>query len=184
LTLGIQTGYNIKTGVPYGIPYGIIPRLILVWIVTEIIRTKNRRLLLGGRLSEFLEKIGLSSHTGRGPRGDARRVREQMERLFNAIISFQYSVKMDGRNASGWLSMQVAPTGFLWWNEEYPEKSVLWGSWIEVGEKFYQAVMASPSPLDVRVLRHIKDSSLGVTACNQNTPDLQTAHFSARIKCN
>jgi hypothetical protein len=29
-----------------------------------------------------------------------------------------------------------------------------------------------------------KMSGLGVTACNQNTPDLQTAHFSARIKCN
>ena len=162
LSLGIQPGFNHKTGKSYGIPYGIIPRLLLVWIVTEIIRTKSRRLELGNTLSEFLEKIGLSSYTGRGPRGDARRVREQMERLFNAIISFDYSASYGGRKAHAWVSIQVAPEGVLWWSEKDPEQGALWGSWIEVGEKFFQAVMAAPNPLDIRVLHHIKNSSLGI----------------------
>ena len=103
LTLGIQPGFNYKTGSSYGIPYGIIPRLILVWMVTEIIRTRSRQLSLGNSLSEFLEKLGLSSHTGRGPRGDARRVREQMERLFRATISFEYSANDGNRSGRAWL---------------------------------------------------------------------------------
>ena len=78
LTLGIQAGVNKKTGKSYGIPYGIIPRLVLVWMVTEIIRTKSRRLELGNRLADFLLKLGLDPSRG-GERSDARRAREQME---------------------------------------------------------------------------------------------------------
>jgi len=162
LTLAIKAGVNEKTGKSYGVPYGIIPRLILVWMVTEIIRTKSRRLELGHYLSDFLEKLGLSSYTGRGPRGDARRVREQMERLFNSIVSFNYSLKGEGRSGHAWVNMQIAPEGVLWWSDRNPEQPALFGSWIEVSEKFFQAIMNAPCPLDIRVLRHIKDSSLGI----------------------
>jgi hypothetical protein len=166
LTLSIKPGIrkDRDTGqyVSVGIPYGIIPRLILMWMVTEIRRTHKRRLELGHHFSEFLAKIGLSSHTGRGPRGDARRVREQMERLFRAIISFEYAESDGKRYGATWLDMQVAPHGMFWWSKEKTEQDLLWGSWIEVGEAFYDAVMAFPTPLDIRVLRHIKDSSLGI----------------------
>ena len=161
LTLGIVAGVDSTTGKGYGIPYGIIPRLILVWMVTEIIRTKSRRLELGNRLADFLLKLGLDPSRG-GERSDARRVREQMERLLHAIISFNYSFKGEGGKGHAWLNMEIAPEGILWWSEKDPEQSVLFGSWIEVGEKFFNAIMKAPCPLDVRVLRHIKDSSLGI----------------------
>ena len=162
LTLSIQAGFNSKIGRSYGIPYGIIPRLVMVWIVTEIVRTKNRRLELGHYLSDFLEKIGLSSYTGRGPRGDARRVREQIERLFRSTVSFEYSLKGEGRSGQAWIDIKIAPKGVLWWNDKYPDQAALFGSWIEVSEEFYNAVMYAPCPLDIRVLRHIKNSSLGI----------------------
>jgi len=162
LTLGIQPGINHKTGNSYGIPYGIIPRLILVWIVTEIIRTKSRRLDLGNRFADFLLKLGFDPSNGTGKRSDARRVREQMERLFHALISFAYSLKGEGRSGSAWLDMKVAPKGVLWWSDKDPEQTALFGSWIEVSEEFFNAVMNAPHPLDIRVLQHIKDSSLGI----------------------
>jgi len=162
LTLSIQAGFNSKIGRSYGIPYGIIPRMVLVWIVTEIVRTKNRRLELGHYLSDFLEKIGLSSYTGRGPRGDARRVREQIERLFRSTVSFEYSLKGEGRSGQAWIDIKIAPKGVLWWNDKDPEQAALFGSWIEVSEEFFNAVMYAPCPLDIRVLRHIKNSSLGI----------------------
>ena len=161
LTLSIQAGINKKTGKSYGIPYGIIPRLILVWLVTEILRTKNRRLALGNRLSDFLLKLGLDPSRG-GKFSDARRAREQMEKLFNAIISFDYEFKGEGRSGHAWVNMQVAPKGVLWWSDKDPEQTALFGSWIEVSEDFFNAIMNAPSPLDIRVLRHIKDSSLGI----------------------
>lgn len=168
LTLSIKPGYkrDEKTGkyVCIGYPYGTIPRLILIWMITEILRTKNRRLELGHHLSDFMEALGLNVSNGSigAKRSDASRLRKQMERLFRSTISFEYS-KTDGvRTGRGWIDMQVAPEGFFWWDDKDPDQGVLWGSWIEVGEKFYQAVMANPYPLDIRVLRHIKDSALGI----------------------
>ena len=166
LTLSIKPGIkqDRKSGEYFsvGIPYGIIPRLILMWMVTEIRRTNSRRLELGHHFNDFLAKIGLSGYTGRGPRGDARRVREQMERLFRAIISFEYEDNNGKRYGATWLDMQVAPHGVFWWSEEKTEKDLQWGSWIEVSEAFFQAVMAFPTPLDIRILRHVKDSCLGI----------------------
>jgi Plasmid encoded RepA protein len=89
-------------------------------------------------------------------------VREQIERLFNSLISFEYSLKGEGRSGRAWLNMQIAPDGILWWSDKDPEQAVLFGSWIEVGEKFFDAVMNAPHPLDIRVVQHIKDSSLGI----------------------
>ena len=161
LTLGIKAGVNEKTGKSYGIPYGIIPRLILVWMVTEIIRTKSRRLELGNRLADFLLKLGLDPSRG-GERSDARRVREQLDRLLNAIISFNYSIESKDGRWDAKRNMEISPESSLWWSNKDPERALLFGSWIEVGEKFFNAVMKAPHPLDIRVLRHIKDSSLGI----------------------
>jgi hypothetical protein len=163
LTLGIQPGFNHKTGKSYGLPYGIIPRLILVWMVTEVVRKKTRRLDLGERFSDFLATLGLDPSRG-GERSDAKRVREQMERLFRSTISFEYSATGEGRRASAWLDMKVAPRGYFWWsdNDSKPDAGEFSGNQIEVGEEFYKAILAFPSPLDIRVLRHVKDSSLGI----------------------
>jgi hypothetical protein len=162
LTLSIKAGVNEETGKSYGLPYGIIPRLLLVWIVTEIIRTKSRRLELGNHLADFLAALGLNAENGTGKRSDARRAREQMEKLFHSTISFNYFLKGEGRSGKVWINMQVAPKGVFWWSDKDPEKNALWGSWIEVSEDFFKAVMKAPNPLDIRVLRHIKDSSLGI----------------------
>ena len=161
LTLGIKTGVNEKTGKAYGIPYGTIPRLILVLIVTDILRKNSRRLELGNRLADFILKLGLDPSRG-GERSDSRRVREQMERLFNSTISFNYSLKGESRSGHAWLDMKVAPKGVLWWSDKDLDQASLFGSWIEVSEEFFNAVTNAPNPLDIRVLRHIKNSSLGI----------------------
>jgi Plasmid encoded RepA protein len=165
LTLRIQPTYkkDPETGkdVCIGYPYGIIPRLILVWIVTEIIRTKSRRLELGNRLADFLLKLGLDPSRG-GDRSDIKRFRQQMERLLSALISFEYSLKGEGRSGRAWLDMKIAPKAVLWWSDKDPDQNSLFGSWIEVGEEFFNAIMNAPHPLDIRVVRHVKDSSLGI----------------------
>jgi len=107
-------------------------------------------------------KLGLNPDTGHGKRGDAKRLRGQMQKLFRAHISFDYSRKGDARSGTAWLDMQVAPDGVLWWDEKEPEQAAFWGSWIELGDKFYQAITSEPLPLDVRVLKHIKQSPLAI----------------------
>jgi hypothetical protein len=161
-TLGIVAGVNIETGKSYGIPYGIIPRLLLVWMVTEIIRTQSRRLEFGDRFADFLLKLGLDPSNGTGKRSDARRTREQIERFFHASLQFVESLKGNGGHGSKGEAIKIARKWHFWWNDKDPEQGALWGSYVDISEDFFQAIIKSPNPLDVRVLRHIKDSSLGI----------------------
>src|SRR5579862_9286839 len=63
-----------------GLPYGSMPRLLMVWLTTEAVRTKNRDLVLGDSLSGFMRDLGLTVTGGRW--GSITRLREQSRRLF------------------------------------------------------------------------------------------------------
>ena len=67
-----------------------------------------------------------------------------------------------GRHGEAWLDMQVAPEGVLWWDPKTPDQSTLFGSWIELGEKFYEAITLAPVPVDLRALRALKRSPLAL----------------------
>jgi hypothetical protein len=161
-TLAITSGINAKTGLPYGIPYGIIPRLLLVWMVTEIIRTKSRYLEPGSRFADFLLKLGLDPSNGTGKRSDTRRTREQVDRLINASVQFLKLTKDQGATRTESEKIPISNKSGLWWHDKDPEQSTLWTSYIIVSQEFFDEIMKAPNPLDVRVLRHIKDSSLGI----------------------
>jgi hypothetical protein len=170
--LGIVPGVDIETGKSFGYPYGTIPRLLLFWITTEALRNlarfhkgerqNPRRLELGNSLANFIREIGLDPNTGGGKRSDARRLQNQMCRLFHATISFRRALSEEYRQGEKWLNMQVAPEGELWWDPKRPAQGALWGSWIELGDKFFQAITAAPVPADMRVLRAIKRSPLAL----------------------
>lgn len=162
VTLAIQPGINLETGRSFGYPYGIIPRLLLFWMTTEAIRRKTRRLELGSSLNGFLAELGLSGYTGRGKRGDAKRLREQMERLFRSRFSLERLRTDEEQSRKRWLDMQVAPQGELWWSMRAPDQGALWGSWIELGELFYAALTSAPVPVDMRALRALKRSPLAL----------------------
>ena len=162
LTLSVKPGSN-EVGETFGFPYGVIPRLLLFWMTTEAVRTKKRRLELGHNLSSFMRELGLSpSSAGAGKRSDARRLQDQMRRLFKATISFHQNIEEAHRHGERWLDMQVAPKGELWWDPKHPEQGVLWGSFIILGEDFFTAITARPVPVDMRVLRAIKRSPLAL----------------------
>jgi hypothetical protein len=162
VTLAIQPGINIRTGRSYGYPYGTIPRLLLFWITTEAVRVRDRRLELGHSLNGFMAELGLNPDTGGGKRGDAKRLRDQMERLFRSRFSLERYEAREGQASNGWIDMQVAPKGQLWWSEKQPDQGALWGSWIELGEDFYRAITTAPVPVDMRALRALKRSPLAL----------------------
>jgi hypothetical protein len=188
LTLAIQPGWDYRAGRSIGYPYGTLPRLLLFWITTEAVRTQNRRLELGNSLSSFMHELGLDPSRG-GPRSDARRLREQMRRLFQARISFQRDLSRgvktkDGgiaqQHGTAWLNMEVAPRGELWWDEKDPEQPALWGSWIQLGEDFFRAITAAPVPVDVRALKALKRSPLALDLYAWLSHEAYRAHKSGQ----
>ena len=58
--------------------------------------------------------------------------------------------------------MQVAPEGEFWWDTHDPAQSALWGSFVILGEHFFKAITSAAVPVDMRVLRAIKQSPLAL----------------------
>ncbi len=139
-----------------GLPYGSIPRLLVAWATTEAVRTKEREIILGHTLSEFMIKLGLVPTGGRW--GSITRLRDQMKRLFAASISCTYD---DGKH---WAIRNVQPVmkANLWWDPKSPEQASLFQSTITLGEEFFNESINHPVPIDVRALKALKRSPLAL----------------------
>lgn len=161
VSLTLQPGWDDLNDKSIGYPYGTMPRLLLFWIIREALRTKNRRLELGASLSGFMRQLGITpASAGAGKRSAARSLKEQARRLFNCRISFRMSESQEHREGERWMHMDVAPKGEFWWDPKQPDQGTLWGSHIIIGELFYQAILDSPVPVDMRALQQLKSSAL------------------------
>ena len=136
------------------LPYGNLPRLLLAWTCTEAVRTQSRELVLGRSLSEFMRTLGIYSTSG----GEHIRLRNQMDRLFNAYVQLVY----EDEHGKRFVSSQIADQGEFWWSERKPDERSLWESKIELGEKFFNEIIACPVPLDMNILKALKRSPLGL----------------------
>lgn len=160
-TLSLQTGFDTD-GKAVGLPYGVIPRLLVFWIVTEAVRTKSPTLQLGNNLAGFMREVGLSPNTGGGARGDAKRLQEQMRRLFSARLAFFEQLHEEGRRGEAAAFMPLARTYTLWWDAKQPGQGTLWGSSVRLDPEFYEAIIGAPIPVDTRALRALKRSPLAL----------------------
>jgi hypothetical protein len=86
-----------------------------------------------------------------------------MERLFRCRISFeQVGENSAGEQSKEWLDMQVGPKAQYWWDTKQPEQTTLWGSWVELGQEFFEAITTGPVPVDMRALRALRRSPLAL----------------------
>ena len=51
-----------------GVPYGSLPRLVLIHIMTEAVRTRTRQIVLGSSFTDWMRRMGFRS-ISYGPRG-------------------------------------------------------------------------------------------------------------------
>ena len=139
------------------LPYGTLPRLLLAWVCTEAVRTQRPTLVLGRSLSEFMRKLGITSTSG-GTRGEQTRLRNQMERLFSAVVTLTY----EENGVQARVASVVATRTLYWWNPKRPGESVFWNSEIELAEPFFREVVNNPLPINMNILKALKRSSLGL----------------------
>ena len=136
------------------LPFGNLPRLILAWLCTEVVRTQSRELVLGKSLSDFMRALGVYSSAG----GVHTRLRNQMRRLFNAHVRLTYK----DEHGEKFVSSAIADRGEFWWNPKRPDESTLWESKIRLGEDFFNEVIRHPVPLDMNTLNALKRCALGL----------------------
>jgi hypothetical protein len=159
LSLVIRPGYTMDKDnqpVSMGYPYGSVPRLLLSWLSTEAVRTKEREIVLGKSLTGFMTELGLKA-TG-GKNGTITRLREQMRRLFSSTISINYSTNIAWSEAG----FRISDTATLFWDLEDNQQAGLWQSSVTLSENFFKEVIQHPVPVDLRVLRALRQSPLAL----------------------
>lgn len=137
-----------------GVPYGSYPRLLMSWITTEVVKKKEPVLTLGASLSAFMNELGLIPTGGRW--GTIPRLREQMVRLFSSSVSCHY--RDESRDVG--IGLRVAKTYDLWWDPKNPNQSNLWQSTVTLSQDFFDEIVDRPIPVDLRVLKTIKQSAM------------------------
>ena len=121
---------------------------------TEAVRTQNRELVLGRSLSEFMRTLGVYSSAG----GVAKRLRNQMRRLFNAHVQLVYEDECSEATVNALIARRTE----FWWNPKRPDESTLWKSKLELSEDFFNEIIRHPVPLDLNTLTALKRSTLGL----------------------
>jgi hypothetical protein len=139
-----------------GMPYGSLPRLLLAWISTEAVRTREPVVILGDTLSAFMRELGLVPTGGRW--GSITRLRNQMMRLFSASISCTY----DGPGQWANSGIRIADEAHLWWDQKQPHQAMLWQSTVTLGSKFFEELISHPVPLDMRALKALRRSPMAL----------------------
>ena len=85
---------------PVGLPYGVYARLVLLYMTTERVRTKEREFKLGASWREFLRKMQIS--WSGNPRVGRNAVQEQLKRICGTLYQI-HDVRRDSESISNLL---------------------------------------------------------------------------------
>lgn len=139
-----------------GIPYGSYPRLILLWVITEVTRTRSREIILGNSLSDFMRQIGIQITGGR--QGTIARFKDQLQRLLSSHITVTFI--NEGRTST--TQMMVVDHAHIFWDPTNITQSSLFKSKIHLGEAFYNEIIKRPIPVDLDIVSELKDNALAL----------------------
>ena len=142
-----------------GLPYGSYPRLLLVYLTTEAVRTKTPEIHLGATPNDLARKLGLSTISG--PRGTARRLENQLHRLLQMRLEWQTSFGLAPRSPGS-----ACVTASVTW-ELNPLRRLFpirpkWQSHVLLGHNFFAEITRSAVPVDLRAIRHLQRSPLAI----------------------
>ena len=139
-----------------GMPYGSIPRLLLAWMTTEAVLRKERKIILGESLNQFMGRLDLVPTGGRW--GTITRLKDQMNRLFGCAVG----IKVETEHALHMYHPQIAREMHLWWDPQKPEQTSIWQSHVMLDHDFFQEIINSPVPIDMRAISALKRSPMAL----------------------
>jgi hypothetical protein len=138
-----------------GLPYGSVPRLLMSFITTEAVRTRQPVIELGRSLRAFLLKLGYATNSG-GPRGTATLVKDQLKRLFSSNVSI-----LDSRDDGFAIqNVNVAKRAVMWWDQKNLDQLSFFNSTVELSTDFFREIIEHPVPVDMRALQALSHSPM------------------------
>lgn len=134
------------------LPYGTRPRLVMVHISSEAVRTQKREIEVGDSIRHFMKILGLD------PGGrEHNYFKRQMEAL--AACRMQIGMTFNGRA----VTINTNPIRkFDAWLNPTGSQRVLWPGTLELSEEFFETLNQHAVPLDHRALSALKHSALAL----------------------
>lgn len=152
-TLWVQGGIN-------GIPFGTYPRLFVMWLTAEAIRTGSRKIHTGGSFSEFCRKLNIDR--SRGKNGAGKRLIEQADRLLQSRAAFVTGGISDTSKlkSTDFLNFADKYTLFFDPDERASDQGSLFESEIILTENFFNEITTHCIPVDMRAVLSLQQSPL------------------------
>ena len=147
--------WNGREWIEHPLPYGTRPRIVMVHISSEAVRTKNRQVSLGDSMKEFLERLGIPA-TG-GARGGYTMFKRQME----ALAACRLTLGLTGGGRATTIDAKPIHR-FDAWLQPDSDQRVLWPGMLELSHEFFETLSEHAVPLDHRALAALKHSALAL----------------------
>ncbi|CAN7783121.1 replication protein RepA [Cupriavidus necator] len=160
--LWVQGGIN-------GIPYGTYPRLFVMWLTSEALRTGSRKIHTGGSFAEFCRKLNIDR--SRGKRGAGKMLIEQADRLLQSRAAFvTLPAHLATAKRADLLTAKLKHTDFLNFADEYSlffdaderasQQGSLFESEITLTENFFNEITSHCIPVDLRAVMALQRSPM------------------------
>jgi replication initiator protein len=143
-----QTGEFVKLGLPYGEK----PRLVLIHLASEAVRTGTPVVDVEGSMTAFGRSLGLETNGQQ-----LKSLKDQLARLASATV--RMGVVEEGRAVQ--VNTQFVSAFDLWFPKQ-PDQRVLWPSAVRLSEEYFQSLGKHAVPLDHRAVAVLASSSMAL----------------------
>lgn len=137
------------------LPYGTRPRLVMVHISSEAVRTKSRTIEVGESVYEFLKRLGID--TNGGQRGGYTMFKKQME----ALAACRMTIGLSASNSDVTINTQPISRFEAWLVNDSLTRP-LWPGSLDLSQEFFDTLSEHAVPLDHRALAALKHSALAL----------------------
>ena len=155
-SLRIEAGSAIdpKSGgfVKLGLPYGEKPRLVLIHLATEAVRTGSPVVDVEGSMTAFAKSLGVEANGQQ-----LRSLKDQLARLAAATV--RMGVVQGGRAVQ--VNTQIVSAFDLWFPKQADQR-VLWPSTVRLSHEYFQSLGSHAVPLDHRAVAALASSSMAL----------------------
>jgi hypothetical protein len=128
------------------------PRLILIHLSTEAVRTGSPTIEVGSSLTSFARSIGVDTN---GP--SIRRFKDQLARL--AASTVRLGIIADGRSRQ--INTQIV-SGIDLWLPKDADQRILWPSTVTLSAEYFASLQRHAVPLDPRAIATLAGSALAL----------------------
>jgi hypothetical protein len=153
-SLSLQAGrtFDGMKWIDQPLPSGTRPRLVLINLCSEAVRTRSHDVNIGGSVREFLRRLNIDAG------GESM---AQFRRQMLALSSCHMTLAM--MTAKGPAQVDAKPIdAFQAWHTDEDGQRTLWPGYIRLTEKFFESLMEHAVPLEPEAIGQLQNSAFAL----------------------